>query len=92
MICRHIRCLSLSNKKRKPNKRELRRVSNKAFRITFAVTLMAIRDTHDINIDTHKVIKRMKDILNEFNKIGYEEVNVLSAIAQEEFDLELRKL
>ena len=83
----------MSNRKRKPNRKELKSASNKAFRITFAVTLMAIKDTHpDLEIDMDNVIKRMKDILHEFNSLGYEEVSMLSQIAKEEFDLELKKL
>lgn len=85
--------MSLNKKRRSPNRKELKRASDKAFRVTFAVMLMAVKDTYpDMDIDTDKIISRVKDILNEFNSVGYEEVNLLMQIAKEEFDLELKKL
>ena len=80
-------------KKRKPDKREIRRATNKAFRLTFAVTLLAMRDLYpEVDIDMKQLTARIKSMLNEFNTIGYEEINVLCAVVQEEFEIDLRKL
>lgn len=74
-------------------RREQKRISDLAFGISFASTLMAIRDLNpDIKIEVADVTARMHSILNEFNTIGNKELDMFVEVCKEEFDTDLKKL
>ena len=82
-----------TKEERMQKRREQKRISDLAFGISFASTLMAIRDLNpDIKIEVADVTARMHSILNEFNTIGNKELDMFVEVCKEEFDTDLKKL
>lgn len=82
-----------TKEERMQKRREQKRISDLAFGISFAATLMSMQDLYpNIEVDVIKLTHRMHSILNEFNTIGNKELDMLVDVCLEEMAVDLRKL
>lgn len=74
-------------------KKEKRRTSDLAFRISFSATLMAFKDLYpEVDVDMIQLTNRINDILGEFASIGNKELDVLLEVCKDEFQVDIRGL
>lgn len=82
-----------TKEERMQKKREQRKISDLAFGISFAATLMSVQDLYpEVEIDVLKITQRMHSILDEFNTIGNKELDMFVEVCMQEMGVDLRKL